>query len=155
MTPEFTPSPIVRTAATPPRRNQGMLWLILPGGVLACIAVTAIGILAYLLHDSGYLHMRDGFRVDGKALRAYVEARRLKPESHLVLETRSSFVGPDMYTDIYIGSNFDPQEHVKLEVRGVTLVMSRYFYDLRTLDPVITHDGRQDKLTGYQVYYRH
>ncbi len=134
-------------------KSQWVKWMLGLGLMLVILGICSGGWA--LLLETGAYPSSHGFRVDGKAYRAYFAAQKIRPGTELVVETRASFVGPDWYMDIHLGNDFDPQDHVRHTTRGIPLVVEKYLDERRSLGPVITHDGRADKTTGYSLWYAH
>lgn len=110
--------------------------------------------LARAILEAGEYPSGHGFCLDGKAYRAYHEAQATRPGTHLVVETRGGFVGPDIYYQVHLSQEFDERDHVKLTTRGVPLVVEKYLYERHMLRPLISHNGGPDKTSGYSFRFR-
>jgi hypothetical protein len=144
--------PVITPAASPPARSRigcVLAGVLLGGGLLVCGLVIVGGVFVareMMAESSG-----QGFRVHSSAVRAYQEAQKTKPGSHLLL-TGYYPTGGMVYLNADLSTHFDPKEHVKIKTRGVALVIENgIFHSQRVSHPVVMHDGGVDPTKGYSV----
>lgn len=152
MPPQNIPPVIAPGAAAPPARSRVgcvLVGVLLGGGLFVGGLVTA-GVV-WLALEMKDVAAGQGFRVDSSAVRAYEEAQKTKPGTHLLL-TGYYPPGSLMYIHADLSTQFDPKKHVKLKTRGVMLVIENgIFQSQRVSHPIVFHDGGADPTKGFSV----
>ncbi len=130
------------------------LLILLVVGVFFLLILLGAGLgIRHLVLETGNYESGHGFRIDGKAYRAIQEAQKLKPGTHLVVQTQRSFVGPELYTEIHFAKEFRADDDfVTITTRGVNIEVEQYLYERRVLWPIISHTGNEPT-TGYTLTY--
>jgi hypothetical protein len=139
-----------------PKPAKRVLWWLLLIAVLVVVTLVLAGVigLRHLMLEAGSYRSSHGFSVNGPAMRAYHDAQKIRPDTHLIV---SGYYPPGtlFYMNVDLGKEFNPRKHVMLETRGVTLVVEKGIYQSQqTRRPIITHDGRSDPTQGYKVRLR-
>jgi hypothetical protein len=137
-----------------PRRWPKIVAILSVGMLVLAGTLAGVGYYAWQsMLETGSYPSTHGFRIDGKAYRALQEAQKVKPGTHLVIQTQRSLVGPALYAETHLASTFDASKFVTLQTRGIPFEVERYLFEQRVLQPVISHRGDKPT-TGYTVTFR-
>ena len=143
--------------ARPVRKSGNLVWWILLGlGVTGLILLAAtVGVIRHQMLERGYYPSDHNFNVDGSTVRAFERAREEQPDAHLIIDAYYPSGSSRIYPNVTLGTAFDEEEQLKIETRGVVLVIDKDLYRSAHLHhPVIKHDGGADVTRGYRIILR-
>jgi hypothetical protein len=143
--------PPVRIPPRPARRGRWLYVGLATGGIAAVVMISG---LVYVGREIWAEASGQGFHIDRSAVSAFREARKLRPGCQLRLSGYYDRVSSMVTVNADLVNDFESGEHVRLEVRGVSLMVERGIYDhQRVSHPTVMHQG-DDPTKGYSVKFR-
>jgi hypothetical protein len=134
-----------------PARRPIRWWLLIAAIAFPALLCSGLccGGVTWWCYETGNYGSRHNIRITNDARDAFFEAQKAHPEAVLFIDEYEQFAWRAIFEP-------KPQPHryvVSITERGVPLtVESAGFHSYFDMwQPVITHDGREDKTVGYEV----